>query len=123
MASMPSRLDLASILMILRQVASLNEFRDFFNLKRYEKMEDVNSDPEIADLLRKLYNHPDMIELYPGLLIEDTKPVMSPGHGGAITYTLGRAIFSDAVTLVRSDRFNTIVSDPRELENVILTLL
>lgn len=113
MASVSLSSDLTEVLMNFRQVASLNEFRDFFNLKRYEKMEDVNSDPEIADLLRKLYNHPDMIELYPGLLIEDTKPVMSPGHGGAITYTLGRAIFSDAVTLVRSDRFNTIVRDLR----------
>lgn len=72
-------------------------------------MEEVNSDPEIADLLRKLYNHPDMVELYPGLFIEDAKPAMEPGHGICITYTVGRAVLSDAVTLVRGDRFNTLV--------------
>lgn len=74
-------------------------------------MEDVNSVPEIADLLRKLYNHPDMVELYPGLFIEDTKPAMAPGHGICINYTVGRAVLSDAVTLVRGDRFNTLVSE------------
>jgi len=74
-------------------------------------MEEVNSDPEIADLLRKLYGHPDMVELYPGLFVEDAKPAMVPGHGACITYTAGRAVLSDAVTLVRGDRFNTLVSE------------
>lgn len=80
-------------------------------MKLHATMEDVNSVPEIADLLRKLYNHPDMVELYPGLFIEDAKPAMAPGHGICINYTVGRAVLSDAVTLVRGDRFNTLVSD------------
>ncbi|KAB8078973.1 heme peroxidase [Aspergillus leporis] len=90
------------------QLASLNETRDFFKLKRHETFEDVNSDYEIADLLRKLYDDPDMVEMYPGLFLEDIKPRMDPGHGGCTPYTVGRAVFSDAVTLVRSDRFLTI---------------
>jgi len=49
-----------------------------------------------------------MVEFYPGLMIEDTKPVRNAGTGICPTYTLGRAVLSDAVTLVRSDRFNTI---------------
>ncbi len=88
----------------------MNEFRKSFGLKPHASMEEVNSDPEIADLLRKLYGHPDMVELYPGLFIEDSKPAMGPGHGACITYTAGRAVLSDAVTLVRGDRFNTLVS-------------
>lgn len=64
-----------------RQVASLNEFRDFFGLKRHETMEDINPDPKIADILRSLYDHPDMVELYPGLFLEEGKPDMNPGCG------------------------------------------
>ncbi|KAK4210700.1 heme peroxidase [Rhypophila decipiens] len=90
------------------QVASLNEFRDFFGLKRHESFEDINSDPEIATLLEKLYTSPDMVELYPGLMIENFKPVRSAGCGICPTYSLGRAVLSDAITLVRSDRFNTL---------------
>ncbi|KAI0205662.1 heme peroxidase [Astrocystis sublimbata] len=90
------------------QIASLNEFRDFFGLKRWEKFTDINSDPQIAKILEQLYDDPDMVEFYPGLMIEDTKPVRNAGTGICPTYTLGRAVLSDAVTLVRSDRFNTL---------------
>lgn len=91
-------------------LASLNEMRDFFKLKRHSSFEDINPDPKIADLLRKLYDHPDMVEMYPGIFLEDAKPAMDPGCGGCPPYTVGRAVFSDAVTLVRSDRFLTLVS-------------
>lgn len=90
------------------QIASLNEFREFFGLKRWEKFTDINSDPQIAHILEQLYADPDMVEFYPGLMIEDTKPVRKAGTGICPTYTLGRAVLSDAVTLVRSDRFNTL---------------
>lgn len=90
------------------QLASLNEMRNFFGLKRHDTFEDINPDPEIADLMRKLYDHPDMVEMYPGLFLEDAKPRMDPGCGGCPPYTVGRAVFSDAVTLVRSDRFLTV---------------
>ncbi|KAK0718667.1 linoleate diol synthase [Lasiosphaeria miniovina] len=90
------------------QVGSLNEFREFFGLKRHQTFKDINSDPEIANLLEKLYTDPDMVELYPGLMIEDFKPVRNTGCGISPPYSLGRAVLSDAVTLVRSDRFNTI---------------
>lgn len=48
-----------------REVASLNEFRQFFGLKQHDSFESINPDREIADLLRKLYDSPDMVELYP----------------------------------------------------------
>lgn len=50
-----------------------------------------------------------MVELYPGLFVEDGKPRMDPGSGFAAPYTVGRAVLSDAVTLVRGDRFYTLV--------------
>ncbi|KAK4460577.1 Psi-producing oxygenase A [Cladorrhinum samala] len=90
------------------QVASLNEFREFFGLKRHETFEDINSDPDIAGILEKLYTDPDMVELYPGLMIENAKPMRKTGCGIRPTYSLGRAVLSDAITLVRSDRFNTL---------------
>ncbi|CAM1509632.1 Fc.00g033710.m01.CDS01 [Cosmosporella sp. VM-42] len=90
------------------QVGSLNEFRAFFGLKKYDKFSQINSSDEIAKILEQLYTDPDMVELYPGLMIEDIKPVRNPGSGICPTYSVGRAVLSDAVTLVRSDRFNTI---------------
>jgi hypothetical protein len=62
-------------------VASLNEFRDFFKLKRYEKFEEINSDPYVVKTLERLYGHPDNVELYPGMFLEDVKPVMEAGMG------------------------------------------
>lgn len=88
--------------------ASLNEFRDFFGLKRYEKFSDMNSDEHIARVLENIYTHPDMVELYPGMMVEDAKPPRDPGLGACVPYTVGRAVLADAVTLVRSDRFNTL---------------
>lgn len=72
-------------------------------------MDDISSDKHVADTLRQLYDHPDMVELYPGLFLEDAKPALNPGCGGCPPYTVGRGVFSDAVTLVRSDRFYTLV--------------
>ena len=92
-----------------REVASLNEFRKFFGLKTHDTFESINPDPEISDLLRKLYDSPDMVELYPGLFVEDAKPRRDPGSGFNAPYTVGRAVLSDAVTLVRGDRFYTLV--------------
>ncbi|KAG4219143.1 hypothetical protein PC116_g32377 [Phytophthora cactorum] len=66
-------------------VASLNEFRKHFGLKPYEKFEDINPDPEIADSLRHLYEHPDFVELYPGLVAEEAKEPMIPGVGIAVS--------------------------------------
>lgn len=108
----PKALKVVEVLGIIQgrkwQCASLNEFREFFGLKRYETFNDVNSNPEIANILEKLYTDPDMIELYPGLMVEDIKPQRNTGSGIMPTYSVGRAVLSDAVTLVRSDRFNTI---------------
>ncbi|TWU70930.1 hypothetical protein ED733_001561 [Metarhizium rileyi] len=88
--------------------ASLNEFRQFFKLQPYKTFSDITSDKEIAYRLEKLYTDPDMVEMYPGMMIEDIKPARKPGMGICPTYTVGRAVLSDAITLIRSDRFLTV---------------
>ncbi|KAK0612238.1 heme peroxidase [Immersiella caudata] len=98
-------------------VSGLNEFRKHFGLKPYEKFEDINSDPDIAESLRRLYDHPDFVELYPGLVAEENKEPMVPGVGIAPTYTISRVVLSDAVCLVRGDRHYTTDYSPRNLTN------
>lgn len=93
-----------------RQTASLNELRTFFKLKPHATFEDINPDPEIADTLRNLYGHPDNVETYPGVFVEDCAWRMDPGSGICAPFTVERAILSDAITLIRSDRFNSTVS-------------
>ena len=91
------------------KTASLNEFRQFFKLVKHERFEDITPDPELQLKLRQLYDHPDFVELYPGLIIEGTKKPMVPGSGLCPPQTIGMAILSDAVSVVRGDRFYTTV--------------
>jgi hypothetical protein len=88
----------------------LNDFREFFKMKRHKTFEDITKDEEIQNALRDLYEHPDKVELYPGVFCEsDAAKGNDPGPTG-VDAALWAAIFSDAVTLVRSDRFYTTVS-------------
>jgi hypothetical protein len=96
-------------------LATLNEFRKFFKLAPHETFESINSDPEVAENLRRLYEHPDFVELYPGIVAEEAKVPMVPGVGIAPTFTISRAILSDAVCLVRGDRFYTTDYHPKNL--------
>ncbi|KAF1815585.1 heme peroxidase [Eremomyces bilateralis CBS 781.70] len=98
-------------------LATLNEFRAFFKLMPHDSFESINSDPQVAEHLRRLYGHPDFVEMYPGLVAEEAKVPMVPGVGIAPTFTISRAILSDAVTLVRSDRYYTIDYHPKNLTN------
>lgn len=105
------------------ECCSLNEFRKFFGLKQHRTFEDVNPDPKVAEQLRNLYEQPDHVELYTGLFAEDAKQPISEEDGGPVgvgispTYTISRAILSDAVALVRGDRFYTIDYTPKNLTN------
>jgi len=97
------------------QVASLNEVRKFFGLTSHATFEDINSDPDVAATLAALYTHPDNVELYPGVTAEEAKPSMAPASGLCPGYTISRAILSDAVGLVRGDRFYTVDYNPANL--------
>jgi hypothetical protein len=99
------------------KVATLNEFRKFFKLQPYSKFTDINSDEDVAQSLETLYVHPDYVELYPGLVAEEAKRVEIPGSGLCPGYTIATTILSDAVALVRGDRFYTVVSHPLSLPN------
>ncbi|KAG9251079.1 heme peroxidase [Emericellopsis atlantica] len=98
-------------------LAGLNEFRKHFGMKGYDTFEEINSDPEIAEQLRNLYQHPDNVELYPGIVAEEAKSPMVPGVGIAPTYTVSRVVLSDAVSLVRGDRYYTTDYHPGNLTN------
>ncbi|TDZ48293.1 Linoleate diol synthase [Colletotrichum trifolii] len=97
--------------------ATLNEFREHFGLTRHGTFEDINPEPDVAKKLRFLYGTPDAVELYPGLMAEKAKPPMAPGSGLCGNFTMTRAILSDAVALVRGDRFFTIDYTPKNLTN------
>jgi cytochrome P450 len=98
-------------------LASLNEFRKYFGLEPHETFESINSDSEVADGLRHLYEHPDHVELYPGLVAEQPKEPLVPGSGLTPSFTVSRAVLSDAVALVRGDRFYTVDYHPKKLTN------
>ena len=98
-------------------LATLNEFREFFNLAPYKTFEEINPDPYIADQLKRLYDHPDLVEIYPGVNIEAAKEAVTPGSGLCTNFTISRAILSDAVALVRGDRFHTVDFTPNHITN------
>ena len=98
-------------------VATLNEFRAFVGLTKHTTFEDINPEPAVVRKLKDLYDSPDAVELYPGVVAEKAKPPMSPGSGLCVNYTTSRAILSDAVALVRGDRFYTLDYTPKNLTN------
>ncbi|KAK2042413.1 linoleate diol synthase [Colletotrichum somersetense] len=90
------------------EIGTLNDFRSFFELPVHTTFESVSANPVIQDALRDLYESPDKIELYPGIFCEsDAKMGLDPGPDESSS-ALWAAIFSDAITLVRSDRFYTV---------------
>lgn len=98
-------------------LSTLNEFRAHFNLVPHKTFEDINSDPYVAEQLKHFYGNPDNVELYPGLVIEDAKDNVVPGSGLCTNFTISRAILSDAVALVRGDRFYTVDYTSNSLTN------
>lgn len=98
-------------------LGTLNEFRSFVGLTKHTTFEDINPDPQVAAKLRQLYDSPDSVEMYPGLVAEKAKPPMTPGSGLCGNYSMTQAILSDAVALVRGDRYYTIDYTPGRLTN------
>ena len=98
-------------------LATLNEFRKHFLLKPHDSFSSITRNQEVAEQLKHLYGHPDNVELYPGLVVEDAKEPRFPGSGLCPSYTTSRAVLSDAVALVRGDRFYTTSYHPKLLTN------
>jgi hypothetical protein len=98
-------------------LGSLNEFRKYFDLEPHKTFEDITKDKYVQEQLKHLYDHPDKVEIYPGIVVEDAKQPMAPGSGLCPGYTVSRAVLSDAVALVRGDRFYTKDYNPSTLTN------
>ncbi len=96
-------------------VGTLNELRKFMHLKPHKTFQDINPNPEIQAAMKSLYKDPNYVELYPGVIFEDSKVPYYPGSGLCGGFTLTTAILSDAVSLVRGDRFYTVVCIPSTL--------
>ena len=95
-------------------VCTLNELRKLCNLREYTSFSEMNSDPAIAAALEELYGHVSLVELFPGLVAEEAKPKReATGLCAGRTITYG--ILSDAVALVRGDRFLTTELNPYNL--------
>jgi linoleate 8R-lipoxygenase / 9,12-octadecadienoate 8-hydroperoxide 8R-isomerase len=86
----------------LWRTATLNEFRAFFRLSPHKTFKDISSDPEKAAMLMHFYGHPNDVEFFPGVLIEDAMALPPP--------TLSRALLSDSIAVLRGDRFYTQAS-------------
>ena len=81
-------------------------------MPRHKTFASISGNKDIQNALRDLYDHPDKVELYPGAFCEgDGSMGLDPGPKESNS-ALWTAIFSDAITLVRSDRFYTVVSTP-----------
>jgi hypothetical protein len=99
------------------QLSTLNELREHFGLQRHRKFSDITSNTQVAEALKHLYDTPDNVELYPGLVVEDAKSPMAPGSGLCPSYTVSRGVLSDATALVRGDRFYTTAFTPAQYTN------
>ncbi|KAI8639097.1 heme peroxidase [Parasitella parasitica] len=89
-----------------------NDFRKFLRLTTLDTFEDFSEKKEVQDALKELYGHPDKVELYAGLMVERAKPT-----GLRLPYSMGRAILSDAVNLLRNDRILSKELTPANLTN------
>ncbi|KAK5870829.1 hypothetical protein PBY51_003742 [Eleginops maclovinus] len=56
------------------RVQPFNEYRKKFNLKPYTSFYEFTDDIEMAEGLEELYGDIDALELYPGVLLEKTRP-------------------------------------------------
>ncbi|QSZ34092.1 hypothetical protein DSL72_005680 [Monilinia vaccinii-corymbosi] len=98
-------------------MCTLNEFRKFVGLTPHTSFADINPDPVIGKKLKEFYGSPDDVEFYPGVVVEKTKPAVVPGSGLCTGYSISYSILSDAVGLVRGDRFYTTDYTPESLTN------
>jgi hypothetical protein len=86
-------------------IATFNEVRSFIGLPICKTFEDINSDPEVATALRKLYQSPDDVDLYVGAMIE--QKFRTDGQGAAFGMTIGAVVLLDAIKLIGRDSFFT----------------
>jgi len=52
----------------------LNKYRLTVGLEPYKTFEEMTNDTETIENLKKLYHHPDAVEMFPGMFIEKRRP-------------------------------------------------
>jgi Animal haem peroxidase len=84
-----------------RGVPRYNEFRRSFHLAPARRFEDFSEDPTVVADLRRIYDHPDDVDLMIGLYAE------APPKGFAFSDTAFRVFVLMASRRLKSDRFYT----------------
>jgi len=85
-------------------LASLNDYREHFGFKRYDKIEEINDDPEITKLLKEVYNDDvNKIELYVGIWAEEK--LGNSLHGTFVTAMFASTVITllTSTPLIRKD--------------------
>ena len=98
------RLDLAAVDIVRdreRGVPSYNQFRELFRLKPAYSFGDFSDDPAVEADLRRIYDHPDQVDLMVGCFAEKLP------QGFAISDTAFRLFILMASRRLKSDRFYT----------------
>ena len=94
------------------QLASYNDYREMCQFPRVTNFDQITSDPDAQQELKRLYGHVDNIEFYVGLYAEDVRP------GSALPPLIGRMVgidaFSQALTnpLLAENLFNPSTFSP-----------
>jgi hypothetical protein len=97
-------IDLAAIDIIRdreRGVPRYNRFREMFHMPRVKTFEEMSDDRDIVDTLRKVYGHPDKVDLMVGMYAE------KPPEGFGFSDTAFRVFILMAPRRLKSDRFFT----------------
>lgn len=63
------------------KMATLNEFRKFFQLKPRKTVIEINLDPNVAETLEALYGKIELLELYLGLVAKQATLPDTIGQG------------------------------------------
>lgn len=77
----------------------LNAVREAFGLKPYQSFEEISTDPEVSSKLAELYQSPDQVDPWVGMLCEDHLP------GAAVGESLKTILVDQFQRLRDGDRF------------------
>jgi prostaglandin-endoperoxide synthase 2 len=88
------------------QICSYNDYRELCKFPRVTDFDQISSDKDTQEALKKLYGHVDKIEFYVGLFAEDGRP--NSALPGLIGRMVGIDAFSQALTcpLLAEHMFN-----------------
>jgi Animal haem peroxidase len=103
-AQLEELIDLATIDILRdreRGVPRYNRFRELFHMPRKTSFEQMSDDPDIVESLRKVYGHPDKVDLMVGMYAE------KPPEGFGFSDTAFRVFILMASRRLKSDRFFT----------------